>query len=161
MEIMVTRRLLALLSRLSEEVEVVRMRAALESQEVLVVVPVDELELVRAELEELARQVKEVTEVVPTLQAATATPLEVVEVKAHQVDREPTALPELVQVVPVVWTQDQRAWVHADFDSGLRRAALWGSNAESTMLAVQAFTTQGFLDDLLRRIWRFRTEIYV
>ncbi len=29
------------------------------------------------------------------------------------------------------------------------------------MLAVQAFVTQGFLDDLLRRIWRFRTEVYV
>ena len=68
---------------------------------------------------------------------------------------------ELVQVVPVVWTQDQRAWVHADFDAEPRRAALWGSNAESTMLAVEAFTTQGFLDDLLRRIWRFRKEIYV
>jgi hypothetical protein len=26
---------------------------------------------------------------------------------------------------------------------------------------VQAFVTQGFLDDLLRRIWRFRTEVYV
>jgi len=68
---------------------------------------------------------------------------------------------ELMQVVPVVWSQDQRSFVHADFENEPRRAALWGSNAESTMLAVQAFVAQGFLDDLLRRIWRFRTEIYV
>lgn len=68
---------------------------------------------------------------------------------------------ELVQVVPVSWTQDQRAYVHADFEGEYKRAALWGVNAEATMLAVQAFVSQGFLDDLLRRIWRFRTEVYV
>jgi hypothetical protein len=28
-------------------------------------------------------------------------------------------------------------------------------------VAVQAFVSQGFLEDLLRRIWRFRTEVYV
>jgi hypothetical protein len=34
-------------------------------------------------------------------------------------------------------------------------------DAEATMVAVQAFVSQGFLEDLLRRIWRFRTEVYV
>jgi hypothetical protein len=29
------------------------------------------------------------------------------------------------------------------------------------MVAVQTFVSRGFLDDLLRRIWRFRTEVYV
>lgn len=68
---------------------------------------------------------------------------------------------ELSQSVPVVWSQDQRAYVQADFDGEPKRAILWGMDAEATMVAVQAFMSQGFLDDLLRRIWRFRTEVYV
>jgi hypothetical protein len=68
---------------------------------------------------------------------------------------------ELSQQVPVVWTQDQRAFVQVDFENPAKRAALWGLDAEATMLAVQTFVSRGFLDDLLRRIWRFRTEVYV
>jgi hypothetical protein len=68
---------------------------------------------------------------------------------------------ELSQSVPIVWSQDQRAYVQADFDGEPKRAILWGMDAEATMVAVQAFMSQGFLDDLLRRIWRFRTEVYV
>ena len=68
---------------------------------------------------------------------------------------------ELSQQVPVVWTQDQRSYVQVDFENPAKRAALWGVDAEATMLAVQTFVSRGFLDDLLRRIWRFRTEVYV
>jgi len=68
---------------------------------------------------------------------------------------------ELSQVLPVSWSQDQRVYIHADFESEIKRSALWGVDAEATMNAVQAFVSQGFLDDLLRRIWRFRTEVYV
>jgi hypothetical protein len=68
---------------------------------------------------------------------------------------------QLAQQLPVVWTQDQRAFVHADFEDDPKRAALWGVDAEATMTAVQAFVSQGFLDDLLRRIWRFRTGVMV
>ncbi len=68
---------------------------------------------------------------------------------------------ELTQQVPVVWTQDQRAFVQVDFEAEAKRAVLWGMDAEATMMAVQAFVSQGFLEDLLRRIWRFRTEVYV
>jgi hypothetical protein len=68
---------------------------------------------------------------------------------------------ELSQQVPVAWTQDQRAYVQVDFDSDPKRALLWGMDAEATMVAVQTFVSRGFLDDLLRRIWRFRTEVYV
>jgi hypothetical protein len=68
---------------------------------------------------------------------------------------------ELSQQVPVAWTQDQRAYVQVDFENPAKRAALWGVDAEATMLAVQTFVSRGFLDDLLRRIWRFRTEVYV
>jgi hypothetical protein len=68
---------------------------------------------------------------------------------------------EWSQSVPLVWTQDQRAYVQASLEGDPKRAVLWGMDAEATMVAVQAFVTQGFLDDLLRRIWRFRTEVYV
>lgn len=67
----------------------------------------------------------------------------------------------LSQQLPIVWTQDQRAFVQADFESESKRAILWGMDAEATMISVQAFVAQGFLDDLLRRIWQFRTEVYV
>lgn len=65
------------------------------------------------------------------------------------------------QALPVAWSRDQRAYVQADFEADPKRAVLWGMDAESTMVAVETFVTQGFLADLLRRIWRFRTEIYV
>lgn len=68
---------------------------------------------------------------------------------------------DLVQRIPTLWTQDQRAYVQADFDGDPKRALLWGMDAESTMAAVQAFVAQGYLDDLLRRIWRFRTGVMV
>jgi hypothetical protein len=68
---------------------------------------------------------------------------------------------ELLQQVPIVWSQDQRSFVQAEFEATPKRVALWGVDAEATMVAVQAFISQGFLEDLLRRIWRFRTEVYV
>jgi len=68
---------------------------------------------------------------------------------------------QLAQQVPVTWSQDQRAYVQTDFDGDPKRALLWGMDAESTMTAVQAFVVQGFLDDLLRRIWRFRSGVMV
>ncbi len=68
---------------------------------------------------------------------------------------------QLAQQVPVTWSQDQRAYVQADFDGDPKRALLWGMDAESTMIAVQAFVAQGFLEDLLRRIWRFRSGVMV
>jgi hypothetical protein len=68
---------------------------------------------------------------------------------------------ELSASVPLVWSQDQRVYVQANLEGDPKRAVLWGMDAEATMVAVQAFVSQGFLDDLLRRIWRFRTEVYV
>jgi hypothetical protein len=68
---------------------------------------------------------------------------------------------ELAQSIPIVWTQDQRAFVQADVQGDPKRVVLWGMDAEATMVAVQAFVSQGFLEDFLRRIWRFRTEVYV
>lgn len=68
---------------------------------------------------------------------------------------------QLAQQVPVSWSQDERAYVQIDYDGDPKRALLWGADAESTMTAVHVFVTQGFLDDLLRRIWRFRTGVMV
>jgi len=68
---------------------------------------------------------------------------------------------QLLQTLPAVWTQDQRLFVHADFDGDLKRACLWGADAAATAGAVEYFATQGILDDLLRRIWRFRSGVLV
>ena len=68
---------------------------------------------------------------------------------------------QLLQTLPAVWTQDQRLFVHADFDGDLKRACLWGADAAATAGAVEYFVTQGILDDLLRRIWRFRSGVLV
>jgi hypothetical protein len=43
----------------------------------------------------------------------------------------------------------------------VKRAALWGANAAATAMAVEIFATQGLLDDLLGRIWRFRSGVFV
>jgi len=68
---------------------------------------------------------------------------------------------QLSQQVPLSWSQDERVFVQTDFEGDPKRALLWGADAESTMTAVQAFVAQGFLDDLLRRIWRFRSGVMV
>lgn len=68
---------------------------------------------------------------------------------------------QLSQDVPLSWSQDQRAYVQTDFEVEPKRALLWGVDAEATMTAVQAFVAQGFLDDLLRRIWRFKSSVMV
>jgi hypothetical protein len=68
---------------------------------------------------------------------------------------------QLAQSLPAVWSQDQRMFVHADFDNEIKRAVLWGMDAAATAGAVEYFITQGMLDDLLRRIWRFRSGVLV
>jgi len=67
----------------------------------------------------------------------------------------------LTNTLPIVWSQGEESFVQADLEGEQKRALLWGMNAGATMNAVQAFTSQGYLEDLLRRIWRFRTETYV
>lgn len=66
----------------------------------------------------------------------------------------------LTSALPVLWSQGEAAFVQADLEGEPKRALLWGMDAGSTMQSVQAFTAQGYLEDLLRRIWRFRTETY-
>lgn len=68
---------------------------------------------------------------------------------------------ELADTLPTVYSRDERVFVQADFDGELKRASLWGVDASSTSAAVDVFMTEGYLDDLLSRIWRFRTGVFV
>ena len=65
------------------------------------------------------------------------------------------------ETLPTVYSLDERVFVQADFEAELKRATLWGVDASCTGAAVEAFMTQGFLDNLLSRIWRFRTGVFV
>ena len=68
---------------------------------------------------------------------------------------------ELAEALPTVYSQDERVFVQADFETELKRASLWGVDASCTAAAVEAFVSEGYLDDLLSRIWRFRTGVFV
>jgi hypothetical protein len=68
---------------------------------------------------------------------------------------------ELSETLPTVYNGDDRVFIQADFEGDLKRAALWGANAAATAAAVEVFVTQGILDDLLGRIWRFRSGVFV
>ncbi len=68
---------------------------------------------------------------------------------------------EFSAILPTVYSADERVFVQADFEDDVKRAALWGADAGATAQAVEAFATRGMLDDLLRRIWRFRTGVMV
>jgi hypothetical protein len=68
---------------------------------------------------------------------------------------------EFSEELPTVYSRDERVFVQADFEGELKRGSLWGVDASATAAAVDAFMTQGFLDDLLSRIWRFRTGVFV
>ena len=65
------------------------------------------------------------------------------------------------ETLPAVYSRDERVFVQADFEAEAKRASLWGVDASCTGAAVEAFMTQGYLDDLLSRIWRFRTGVFV
>jgi hypothetical protein len=68
---------------------------------------------------------------------------------------------EFSGLLPTVYSSDDQVFIQADFEDDVKRAALWGTDAGATARAVEVFATQGMLDDLLRRIWRFRTSVMV
>ncbi|MEZ4587031.1 MAG: hypothetical protein R2909_11565 [Gemmatimonadales bacterium] len=61
--------------------------------------------------------------------------------------------------LPTVWEDANRSFVQAELDGGLKRVALWGSDARATAAAVDAFVTDGHLEALLERIWRLRSDL--
>jgi hypothetical protein len=68
---------------------------------------------------------------------------------------------EFSGILPTVYSSEETVFIQADFEGDPKRATLWGANAAGTARAVEVFATQGMLDDLLRRIWRFRTSVMV
>ena len=68
---------------------------------------------------------------------------------------------EFGAVLPTLYNRNEEVFVQADFEGDVRRAVLWGVNAAATAAAVDVFMSQGFLDDLLGRIWRFRVGTLV
>jgi len=67
----------------------------------------------------------------------------------------------LAEALPTVYSRDERVFVQADFEGELKRGSLWGVDASFTAAAVDVFMTEGYLEDLLSRIWRFRTGVFV
>ena len=59
--------------------------------------------------------------------------------------------------LPTLVNDGERMYVQADFDADVKRVGLWGADAAATSAAVDAFVVHGHLDELLRRIWRFRS----
>ena len=68
---------------------------------------------------------------------------------------------EFSGLLPAVYSSEDRVFVQADLEGDTKRVALWGADARATAEAVEVFATQGLLDDLLQRIWRFRTGVMV
>ena len=68
---------------------------------------------------------------------------------------------ELSEILPTVYNDNDRVFIQADFEGEVKRAALWGADAGATAAAVEAFAAQGMLADLLERIWRFRSGVFV
>jgi len=68
---------------------------------------------------------------------------------------------EFSALLPTLYNRLEQVFVQADFEGEAKRAAVWGVNADHTGAAIEVFMTQGFLDDLLGRIWRFRAEVFV
>jgi hypothetical protein len=67
---------------------------------------------------------------------------------------------QFVSVLPVSWKdEDEQAFVQLAIDDERKRIALWGMNAAATAEAVESFVIRGHLDELLRRIWKFRTGV--
>lgn len=61
----------------------------------------------------------------------------------------------LVAELPTMWRHEDKAFVQAELEDS-RRIAIWGMDAAATAKALEAFTTEGFLDVLLDRIWRVK-----
>lgn len=60
-----------------------------------------------------------------------------------------------------IYSEEERVWVQANFDGEQKRVGLWGVDAAATSSAVDAFMVHGYLDELLRRIWQFKTDALV
>ncbi len=62
----------------------------------------------------------------------------------------------LVAESPALWQSEDRAFVQGDIEGIPKRVVIWGMDAAATGRAVDAFVSEGMLDLLLDRIWRFK-----
>lgn len=62
----------------------------------------------------------------------------------------------LVSESPAMWQSEDRAFVQGDIEGIPKRVVIWGMDAAATGRAVDAFVSEGMLDLLLDRIWRFK-----
>lgn len=65
----------------------------------------------------------------------------------------------LSEVLPTIWTLEDRSFIQMGSEGRGRQVALWGMDAEATRGAVEAFVAEGMLDALLGRLWPFRPVV--
>ena len=65
----------------------------------------------------------------------------------------------LSDVLPTVWTRDDKSFIQMGVDGRGRQVALWGMDAAGTRSAVEAFVEEGMLDALLERVWAFKPVV--
>jgi hypothetical protein len=68
---------------------------------------------------------------------------------------------QLADELPTLWERPDAAFIQADLEGDVKRIALWGSDAAGTREAVEVFVAGGYLEELLRKIWRFRSSVLV
>lgn len=68
---------------------------------------------------------------------------------------------QLVGDLPTLWSEDDRSYIQGDFNGERKRASCWGMDTAATATAVESFVIRGYLDDLLQRIWKYRTGVFV
>lgn len=66
-----------------------------------------------------------------------------------------------VSELDTLWSEEERSFIQGDFNAERKRASLWGMDTAATAVAVESFVIRGYLDDLLQRIWKFRTGVFV
>ena len=59
------------------------------------------------------------------------------------------------EMLPLVWSRGDQSYLQVEFEGPLRRATIWGVNAEATREALDVFIGQGLLDRFLDQVWRF------
>ena len=62
----------------------------------------------------------------------------------------------LVPDAAPMWQSEERAFVQGDIEGMPKRVVIWGMDEAATGRAVNAFVSEGMLDLLLDRIWRFK-----
>jgi hypothetical protein len=65
----------------------------------------------------------------------------------------------LSQHLPTAWAREERSFIQMAVGGPARQAVLWGMDATATRDAVEAFIGEGMLDELLERVWAFRTGL--